>query len=128
MNPAVRNLCLCSVSATLLGCASGSDATPSVAAPDAGQGWVDVYRGTGSRQCEGGGDTIEALRARLEAAGVTVHATDCGSDGRMYPSVCGGADGRIGIYTIPTTQVALARRAGFAPLSDLPDAQRMTCE
>lgn len=128
MPPALRSIWLGGASASLLGCAGGSDATPAVTAADGSHTWIDVYRSTGSRQCEAGGDSIEALRARLEAAGVTVHAADCGSDGRMYSSVCGGADGRIGIYTIPSGQIELARSAGFAPLSDLPGAQRLACE
>lgn len=113
----------------MLGCAHAND-PPQPAADDQAQPRgpaVEVYRSTGSRQCEEGGATPEQLRAQLEAAGVRVLSTTCGSDGRMYPSVCGAPDGRIVIFGISPNQLEAATDAGFMPMAELPDAQRLEC-
>lgn len=108
-------------------CATGNDAD---AAPPAGPraAAIDVFRATGGRQCEDRGESLSALEQRLAAAGVRVESAACGTDGRMYPSVCGAPDGRIGIFAVPADQLDAARRAGFQLLSELPDAQRLDCE
>ncbi|MBU0656830.1 MAG: hypothetical protein KJ914_17045 [Gammaproteobacteria bacterium] len=95
---------------------------PVYAEPD-----VDVYKYQGSRQCEGGGVPMASMQQQLQMAGVQIKGSSCGMDGRMYPAFCGGADGRINIFTIPASNVNAALGQGFAPLGNLPGAQRSSC-
>ncbi|MFM7533150.1 MAG: hypothetical protein ACKO5J_11845 [Rubrivivax sp.] len=88
---------------------------------------VSVFIVLGSRQCQDGGRTLEEVRKLLREAGVQVLAAGCGTDGMMYPSVCGAPDGRIAIVEVPEAQVEAARKAGFSLLSDRPRAQRLAC-
>ncbi|MFN3786138.1 MAG: hypothetical protein ACK4RS_04795, partial [Thiothrix sp.] len=89
--------------------------------------FVDVYKYQGSRQCEGGGVSLADMQRQLQMAGVAVNRADCGMDGMMYPAFCGGADGRINIFSIDTRNTNAAFAQGFRPLSSLPNAQRVSC-
>lgn len=86
-----------------------------------------VYASLGTRQCETGGTSLDALRQRLVGAGLRVVESACGSDGRVYPAVCGAPDGRIAIFDIATSASLPALPAGFAALTTLPDASRRPC-
>ncbi|RMX07968.1 hypothetical protein D8I35_02250 [Corticibacter populi] len=99
----------------LVVCCAGLAACGSVGgqAPQSPQGHAEVVKPLGSRQCEGGGSTLEQLQVQLAGAGVRVLAAAQGSDGRMYPAVCGAPDGRVGVFTIPAGQVDAAANAGF---------------
>lgn len=88
---------------------------------------VSLYQYAGSRQCERGGKTIDALRQELAAAGVQAHSAACGNDGRMYAQACGGPDGRLLIVQVPQSQAAAAQRLGLRPLRELPDAAPAAC-
>lgn len=90
-------------------------------------GTLEVYRTLGSKQCEGGGKTSVQLRAELEAARVVVKEMHCGRDGRMHPAMCGAGDGKIAIFLIDARDLERARSAGYAPLTDLPEARREQC-
>lgn len=80
---------------------------------------VEVFKPDGSRQCEpDSGTPPAAMRAELEAAGVTVHAARTGSDGMMYPQVCGALTGRINVFTIDPAALDDARALGFMPLGE----------
>lgn len=96
-------------------------ASAACAAPPA----ASVFKPLGSLQCSGGGQTAQALARSLADAGVPVLATRCGSDGRMYPAVCGAADGRIGIFDIAASDAAAAAKLGFRALG--PEAQTRPC-
>lgn len=98
-------------------------ANPSPSLPS----YTDVYKYQGSRQCEGGGIPLAEMKRQLEVSGVQVVNSSCGMDGRMYPAFCGGADGRINIFTIPANSVNVAFSQGFSLLGDLPGAQRSDC-
>ena len=93
-------------------------------APGAG---VPVYKYVGSRQCEGGGAPVEKMMRQISEAGIPVMNVHCGTDGRMYPAMCGAPDGRIGILEIPENKVSAAAALGFAPLSNLPEASKTVC-
>jgi hypothetical protein len=86
-----------------------------------------VYKSMGSRQCNGGGVSLSALQAQLATANVQVHSAACGTDGLTYSTVCGGADGKIGIFEISPDQAGAAAAAGFAPLSTVPTAKTIPC-
>ncbi len=89
--------------------------------------YVDVYKYQGSRQCGNNGIPLQVMRRELDTARIPVINSSCGRDGRMYPSFCGGADGRINIYTIPADAANAARSYGFLLISDLSGAQRTAC-
>lgn len=88
---------------------------------------ISVYKYVGSKQCNGGGVRLETMMRQLSTAGVPVMNVSCGTDGRMYPAMCGAPDGRIGILEIPESKVNAAAALGFAPLSNLPDASKTVC-
>lgn len=88
---------------------------------------VSVYKYVGSRQCEGGGTPVEKMMRQLSEAGIPVMNVHCGTDGRMYPAMCGAPDGRIGILEVPEGKVSAAAARGFAPLSNLPEASKTVC-
>ncbi len=89
--------------------------------------YTDVYKYQGSRQCEGGGVPLAEMQRQLQNAGAGVTNSTCGMDGRMYPAFCGGADGKINIFTINSTAVNAALSQGFSLLRDLPEAQKTSC-
>jgi len=80
---------------------------------------LQVFKPRGSVQCGDRGTTPELMRAELERAGVRVLSAACGSDGRMYPAVCGGATGEINLFEIDAGDAERARALGFAPVSEL---------
>lgn len=88
---------------------------------------VAVYKYIGSKQCEGGGTPVEKMVRQLSEAGISVINVNCGTDGRMYPAMCGAPDGRIGILEISEGKVSAAAALGFAPLSNLPEASKTVC-
>lgn len=88
---------------------------------------VSLYKYIGSAQCNGGGTPLAAMKRQLIDAGIQVHASACGGDGKFYPAVCGASDGRIGIFDIASAQVPAASTLGFAPLSSLPSATKTAC-
>ncbi len=89
--------------------------------------YADVYKYQGSRQCENSGVPLAEMQRQLQMSGVTVTNATCGMDGRMYPAFCGGADGKINIFTVPSTSVNAALSQGFVLLTNLPEAQRTSC-
>lgn len=88
---------------------------------------VSVYKYVGSKQCSGGGTPLATMMRQLSDAGIPAINVNCGTDGRMYPAMCGAADGRIGILEVPEAKVAVAAALGFAPLSSLPEAGKTVC-
>ncbi|RQP25061.1 hypothetical protein [Piscinibacter terrae] len=88
---------------------------------------VNVYRGTGSAQCTGGGSTLAENQKRLTEAGIQVLSSSCGSTGRMYAQRCGGPTGDIHVFEIPASQKDAAIKQQFRMLSDLPGAQKAAC-
>lgn len=86
-----------------------------------------VFKSLGSRQCSGGGVSLAVLQAELAAANVQVASAACGTTGQALPTVCGGTDGKIGIFEISPTQAGAAAAAGFAPLSTEPSAKIVPC-
>ncbi|MBJ6751118.1 hypothetical protein [Geomonas anaerohicana] len=85
------------------------------------------YRPLGSQQCTGGGKSLAELEQELRKAGITVRRATCGTDGRMYATVCGAPDGRIAIFEIPPGQAESAAALGLQPLATLPDAAEAPC-
>lgn len=88
---------------------------------------VSVYKNVGSKQCSGGGTSLATMMRQLSDGGVPVMNVSCGTDGRMYPAMCGAPDGRIGILEVPEAKVSAATALGFALLSSLPEASKTVC-
>lgn len=89
--------------------------------------FVEVYKYQGSRQCMGGGVPLSEMQRQLQQAGVAVSRADCGTDGMYYAQFCGGADGRINIFSVDSRTAHIAYAQGFRPLSELPQAQKVSC-
>lgn len=106
--------------AAVLASALGAACT-TVAAP------VWMAQPLGTRQCEDGGRTPQAMAQALRDAGIAVQALACGHDGRMRPAVCGAGDGRLALVEIAGDQAARAQGLGWVPLASLPEAQRQPC-
>ena len=115
----MRLTCITLVVVSALAACGGADGV--------GEYAVSVYKYTGSVQCTGGGLSLSAMQGMLIAANVQVRSASCGADGMVYPRVCGGPDGRLGIFQVPAAQVPAARAAGFSPLSTLPLAGAVPC-
>ena len=75
---------------------------------------ADVSRRLGTVQCEPDPGALERMRGQLQRAGVSVLAAREGDDGMMRITLCGSPDGRIGVFTIPASQVDAAAAVGFA--------------
>lgn len=88
---------------------------------------ISLYKYAGSVQCTGGGLSLLEMQRQLTDAGIQVFSASCGIDGRAYATVCGGADGRIGIFEVPLSQEQAASAIGFLPLSNLPAAAEVAC-
>jgi hypothetical protein len=88
---------------------------------------VAVYRYAGSRQCERGGLDRADVERQLAAAGIISRASRCAMDGKAHAAACGMPDGRLVIADIEAKDLAAARKLGFAPLSDLPQAVATAC-
>lgn len=101
---------------------------PAVAPAPAPEGdSLSVYKSLGRRQCEAGGETPETLATQLRAAGVEATPAGCADDGMMYAAMCGGGTGTLGVLDIRAADAERAAKAGFRPLKDLRDAQRIPC-
>lgn len=73
---------------------------------------VRIYKSDGSRQCEGGGISPEAMKKELQ--GIRVYAAEKQTlHGMMFPAVCGGQTGSINVYTIAEQDLSEAGKRGF---------------
>lgn len=93
----------------LVGCMS----VPST--PKAPTEQVQVYKSLGGKQCESSGHDVSEFKQQLESNQIRVYAHKAGQDGMMYPQMCGGPNGQIGIYHIAKAQLSKAQGLGFSP-------------
>ena len=110
------------------GSSSTKDSTATTATSLYPRTSVSLYKYSGSVQCTAGGLSLAEMRRELTDAGIRVLGADCGDDGKLYPAVCGGGDGSIGIFEVPATQAEKASALGYAPLNALPDASKVECK
>ena len=111
----------------IFGCAADSPASAASGKSLSAMDTVSVYRSKGSVQCNGGGVPLADHERQLTEAGIRVLSSSCGTTGRMYAAVCGGATGEIHIFEIPASQKDAAAKLDFTPLSTLPGAQKQPC-
>ncbi|WP_308366871.1 MULTISPECIES: hypothetical protein [unclassified Microbulbifer] len=79
-----------------------------------------VFEARGSRQCEGGGTTLEESSGKLTGNGVEVQESHCAArTDRMYPSVCGGATGDILLHLVSKKSLDTALELGFDPADQI---------
>lgn len=76
---------------------------------------VEMFKYYGTTQCAPRENKLPELEAQLTAAGVQILDRREGDDGMMRAMVCGGSDGRIGVFTINAAQTGAAEAAGFEP-------------
>lgn len=75
---------------------------------------VDVYISTGEKQCLGGGLSITEAEKYLLDAGIEVKEQSCGVLTQInFVSVCGGANGKLYVFTIDGHNANLAENIGF---------------
>lgn len=96
--------------------------------PTSSQTTVRVFKSMGSVQCAEGGTDLSTFARQLEAAGLKVISSACGSDGRMRVAMCGAPDGRVAIFELSTADAQSSATLGFAPLSKFPNAQVVPCK
>ena len=120
-------LALAALAAALAACQAPAAPAPKAAGAAPAAGSVAVYRPAGSRQCERGGLTLEAVRRQLSSGGIRATATRCALDGKVYGAACGMPDGRIVVAEIAPGDLAAARKLGYAPLAELPEAAPAAC-
>lgn len=79
-----------------------------------GEPKVWVWRYDGSKQCDTPAQiTPESAASALKRQGVMVYQFQAGSDGRMYPSVCGAGTGSTVELEIAAVDLNKAQRQGF---------------
>ncbi|MBL1263950.1 hypothetical protein JJL52_09700 [Methylomicrobium sp. RS1] len=97
-------------------------------AAEAESGWVTVAKYSGAIQCESAGIALKTMKKELAQANIPARQARCGTDGLIYPAVCGAETGRLNLYDIPAKDLSDAAELGFQALDDLPDAQEAPCE
>lgn len=88
---------------------------------------LKVFKYTGSTQCNDDGVPLKKMAEELRAAGIDYTCAQVSNDGMMRPAVCGGASGDINVFRIHATDLRLAQRLGYAPVSTLPQYQDRPC-
>lgn len=81
---------------------------------------VKIYKNTGALQCGKPGIPLGLMEKALRANGIEVTSSSCGSDGYLYPAVCGGRTGSISVYEIKIADLPNAISLGFKEFSKLP--------
>ena len=103
-----QSITFVAVSVLMMACVNSIPTLPESAAQ------IEMYTSLQHRQCEPDtGLTVAEISQRLQQAQIQVYQARVGSDGRMYAQVCGEADGRIAIVTIPQSQQKQAEALGF---------------
>ncbi len=88
---------------------------------------LKIFKYMESTQCNNDGIPLKKMAEELRAAGIRFTCAHHGNDGMAYPTVCGGATGDINVFRIYRSDLPLARRLGYAPVSTLPQYQDRPC-
>lgn len=79
-----------------------------------GEKKIWVWKHDGSKQCDSPAQlTASRAAVDLKQAGVMVYQSRTGSDGMMYPSVCGAGTGNTVELEIAMTDLVKAQKSGF---------------
>ena len=97
---------------------------------DPGSGGADtarVYTGTGARQCETDGLSLERSAQALVEAGIDVLDSSCGvMTGVAFPAVCGAPTGEILVHEIRSVNVPDAGELDYENVESLVDPEEGT--
>lgn len=88
---------------------------------------LKIFKYAESTQCNDDGIPLKKMAEELKAAGIRYTCAQRNFDGMAYPAVCGGATGEINVFRIYSSDLPLARRLGYAPVSTLPQYQDRPC-
>lgn len=88
---------------------------------------LKIFKYAESTQCNNDGIPLKKMAEELRVAGITFTCAQRAYDGMAYPAVCGGATGEINVFRIYASDLPLARRLGYAPVSTLPEYQDRPC-
>lgn len=91
-------------------------------------GYIKVYKADGSVQCGREGVAPEVMAQALSAGGIDVICAQKGSDGLLYPAVCGAGTGAINLFVIHASKLPAAQALGFNPVTTLSEYQDRACE
>lgn len=75
--------------------------------------WVWISKADGSKQCEDGGNPVEADAAELKKAGIDVIESKKHDDGMMRIQMCGAPAGKENAYRIKRQDAGKAAALGF---------------
>ncbi len=95
---------------------------------NSGSGGTKIFKYSGELQCEpDSGIPRDEMMLELTEAGIDVLCSQTGSDGNVYPTVCGVPSGKINIYLIRSVNLEDAENLGFASVMTLPDYRDSDC-
>ena len=80
---------------------------------------ITVQKSLGTLQCQDNDNTEHRfiqLSTQLKEAEIKIASAAISHDGRSRPAVCGAADGKIGLFKIPSTQLQQAQQLGYSLL------------
>ena len=80
---------------------------------------ITVQKSLGTLQCQDNDNTEHRfiqLSTQLKEAEIKIASAAISDDGRSHPAVCGAADGKIGLFKIPSKQLQQAQQLGYSLL------------
>ena len=78
---------------------------------------ITVQKPLGTLQCQDNDNTEHRfiqLSTQLKEAEIKIASAAISHDGLSRPTVCGAADGKIGLFKIPSTQLQQAQQLGYS--------------
>jgi len=119
----IENLIILGTSLLLSGGLAGCNETT------AAEGNTKVFKRSGAVQCQAdSGTPLDEMQMELVNASIDVVCAQSGSDGYVYPTVCGEEAGLINVYEIRTVNLQDAELLGFASVMTLPEYVDQICE
>lgn len=111
----------------LSGCGNDTNESVAPAAVKTNTGLVKVYKSDESTQCSDSSITLEEMRTELISKGIDVICSQKGDTGLMHPTVCGGATGKINIYSVHSQSLQDAIEIGFSDVRELTEYKDEQC-
>ena len=78
---------------------------------------ITVQKPLGTLQCQDNDNAehqLIQLSTQLKEAEIKIASAAISHDGRSRPAVCGAADGKIGLFKIPSMQLQQAQQLGYS--------------
>ena len=80
---------------------------------------ITVQKSLGTLQCQDNDNAehqLIQLSTQLKEAEIKIASAVISHDGRSRPTVCAAADGKIGLFKIPSMQLQQAQQLGYSLL------------